>query len=270
MLGKLLKHEFRTTGRYIALLLIILIAVTPLTALYINFSVSDTVENFTINGFNIFKILRIIAILVYVASLISVTAATTVLLIYNLYKSMVTKQGYLTHMLPVPTSLTIISKTIVFFVWKAVSFIVALFSLLAFTYILDVWEFKDISYTISRIIHYVNVPKYIPCIILIVISMIFGSLQKILMYFASFAVGHRMNGHPFLGSVIAYIAGSSILGTISLIVTSISNAIFIDSPYLDLVDIYYIEMIPALILTIIFGTVFYLISVYIGIFLLTI
>lgn len=261
MLGKLFKHEFRTTGRYIVTLLVLLIVVTPLTALYLKFSTSDVIDKFTINNFNIFKIFSVLSVLVYVAALVSAVTATTILLIYNIYKSMVTSQGYLTHTLPVPTSYIIISKGVVMFVWKVLSVIVAFISLMIFTYILGVWHFDDIAAFIKELMK-LNLSDYMPSMILLAATLIFGTIQKILMYFASFAVGHRMNGHPFLGSVIAYIIGSFILSIISAIANTITNFAFIYTGSYGLTDTIDIMMIPAIIISIVSGVVFYIISVY--------
>ena len=109
MLGKLLKHEFKHTGRYILWMFIALFIVTPVSALYTKFY-SDTIMYYYEEPNIIFSIIQSFLSTIYILTIIAVSATTAILLMYRFYKSMISSEGYLTHTLPVSTTSIIFSK----------------------------------------------------------------------------------------------------------------------------------------------------------------
>lgn len=215
MLGRLIKHEFKITGRYIMIVMIILAIVTPLTAAYLRFS-SDMLSS---DDFSIFQLFSGICMFLYVCAMIAVGAATYILILYRFYKSMVTSEAYLTHTLPVKTSSLITSKLIVAFIWEVASTLLMIASLLVFTRILGLWKFSEINWDNIRMYYnkFIDIGfstgNLIEIIVLILISMI----SSLLICFVSFSIGQRMNGHPFLGSVITFIVITVVLQIVSSI-----------------------------------------------------
>ena len=260
MLGKLLKHEFKQSSRIILIILAILVVITPVTALYTRFNMNRVADT-DLAFFDIFEALQGIATVLYVCAMIAAAVATVILLMYRFYKSMVTSEGYLTHTLPAKTSSIVASKLIVNIAWQLISFAVMFLSIIAFTLILGSWKLSDINFSA-----FFNAMDYIGIkgsfFTLLIIALFITLVRSILQYFVSFAIGHRMNGHPFLGFVITYIVISIILQ----IIGSVIGIVY--SIYSSAVDMTTISSAinPLLILTIIeniiLGVIFYFVTVY--------
>ena len=212
MLTKLIKHEFKATGRIIVFLFAVLAILTPATSLYLKFSTSSLFGEDNI----IVDTLTFVSVLAYTCAMIAAIAATFFVLLNRFYKSCITTESYLTHTLPVKTSSLIISKTLVATVWQLLSIIMVLLSGLIFTKILAGWSFSDLH--LDKFFTIMEKANITPLTIILFILLILTSLITFyLKFYASFAIGHLINGHPFLGFFIAYIAIYIILNIISSI-----------------------------------------------------
>ncbi len=264
MLGKLLKHEFKQSSRIILIILAILVVITPITALYTKFNM-NRVPDLDLALFDIFEALQVIAMVLYACAMIAAAAATIIILMYRFYKSMITSEGYLTHTLPAKTSSIVLSKLIVNITWQLIAYAVMFLSIIAFTLILGTWKLSDLNFSdFFRAMDYIGIESSF--VILTIIAVFVTLVKSILQYFVSFAIGHRMNGHPFLGFVITYIVISIILQ----IINSVIGIIY--SVYVSTVDVSaYMTTIssamnPLMIVTIIanifLSVVFYFVTVY--------
>lgn len=264
MLGKLLKHEFKQSSRIILVILAILVVITPVTALYTRFNM-NRVPDADLPFFDIFEALQVIATILYVCAMIAAAAATIILLMYRFYKSMVTSEGYLTHTLPAKTSSIVASKLIVNIAWQLIAYAVMFLSIIVFTLILGAWKLSDLNFSdFFRVMDYIGIESSF--VILTIIAVFAALVKSILQYFVSFAIGHRMNGHPFLGFIITYIVISIILQ----IIGSILGIVY--SVYVSAVDVSaYMTtfssamnplMIASIIENIILSVIFYFVTVY--------
>ena len=264
MLGKLLKHEFKQSSRIILIILAILVVITPVTALYTRFNM-NRVPDTDLPFLDILDALQGIATVLYVCAMIAAAVATVILLMYRFYKSMVTSEGYLTHTLPAKTSSIVASKFIVNIVWQLIAYAVMILSVITFTRILGMWRLSDLNF--SAFFKAMNDIGFTGSFVaLVIISVLVGLATNILRYFVSFAIGHRMNGHPFLGFVITYIVISIILQ----IIGSVMGIIY--SVYTETIDtsIYMTSfsslinpiLIATIIENIILGIIFYFVTVY--------
>lgn len=112
MLGKLLKYDFKATGKLFSILSVIVLCTTAvgcgaLTMMisYDGFSANNPVEL-------IFSISIVMLFIFSVLAVIAYAFAVTVLVIHRFYNSMFTDQGYLTFTLPVSSHTLLLSKTI--------------------------------------------------------------------------------------------------------------------------------------------------------------
>ena len=113
MLGKLLKHEFRATGR---LMLPALGAVLVLAVLA-NFSI----RFIQVTDSTFLTILFGLVIGAFGIGMIAATVMTLVLMILRFYRNLLRDEGYLMHTLPVSVHELVWSKLIVSLVWFAVT-----------------------------------------------------------------------------------------------------------------------------------------------------
>lgn len=260
MLGKLLKHEFKATSRSIVLILAVLAIITPLTALYLRI----TTDSLVIENITILQLFAGICIVLYICAMVAVAVVTSIMLLYQFYKSMVGSQGYLTHTLPVKTSVLVFSKLIVAFIWQVLCIVAMGLSIALFTWILGAWKISDIQ--LSDIINIlqifgVNHIQIFSFLLLMVISIIVSYLQ----FYASFAIGQRMNGHPFLGAVISYIGISvvtQIISSIVMVVASITTQSAVINNINSISRYMNITLCWSILVQLVFGAILYFITVY--------
>ncbi|MBQ1839376.1 MAG: ABC transporter permease, partial [Ruminococcus sp.] len=112
MLGKLLKHEFRATGR----IMLPLIGAELLLSVLAGFSVRglDRIQNMNFLG-----VTYIMTLFVFFLGLFAVGVVALVLMIQRFYRNLLRDEGYLAMTLPVSVDEHIWSKLIVSFVWFA-------------------------------------------------------------------------------------------------------------------------------------------------------
>ena len=92
MLGKLIKHEFRATGRIMVPVLLAVLALAVLAN--ISFLVIDYVSNAFLS------MLLGLLIAAYFIGLVALGVITIIIMVYRFYKNMLGDQGYLMMTLP--------------------------------------------------------------------------------------------------------------------------------------------------------------------------
>ena len=115
MLSKLLKQEFRATGR---IMLPVLAALLLLSVLG-NFSIRMMDQNVTNNA--VLRFLFVFLIIVFVLGMFAAVLMTLLLMITRFYRNLLKDEGYLMHTLPVSVHGLVWSKLIVSLVWFVVT-----------------------------------------------------------------------------------------------------------------------------------------------------
>ena len=109
MLGKLLNHEFRATGRTMLPIYAAVLVLAVLGNLSIRFiDVTDS---------TVLRILFGLLIALFVIGMIAAAVMTLVLMVSRFYRNLLKEEGYLMHTLPVSVHGLVWSKLIVSFVW---------------------------------------------------------------------------------------------------------------------------------------------------------
>lgn len=105
MFLKLFKHEMKCSYRSF----LILFAITFLVSLVINPNGESFIANF--------------AILIYGISIVTILIMCVVVIVRNYHISMFSRNSYLTHTLPVSSTMLLITKTLSALLWAAISYI---------------------------------------------------------------------------------------------------------------------------------------------------
>lgn len=198
MLRKLLKHEFRATGRIMLPLYLVLLV----TALGSNLATRGMFDDLP----GILRILRGLIIVAFGCAIGGVLVMSFVLMIQRFYKNLLQDEGYLMFTLPVSVHQHIWSKLIVSVVWFvatvlaiiAASLIVAfrggfLRELLDFlSYFFQGLQKLEISETLNGSAYLAELA------VLIFLSLAAFSLQ----FYAALAAGHSRANHKMLWSVV--------------------------------------------------------------------
>lgn len=117
MLMKLLKYEWRSTGRVLPLIYLAVLALSV--------CVGISARNSMVTDMGWANILFISVYMIFVAAL---AVVTFVVIIERFYRSMISQEGYLMHTLPVKPWQHIVSKAFMAVIWVAIAIVVVVVS----------------------------------------------------------------------------------------------------------------------------------------------
>lgn len=214
MLSKLLKYEFRATGRIILPIYVLMTA----SALLLNLFIFLT-ERF---GAKVLKIFSGITSFTFIVSLLAAAVVTLVLMVYRFYRNYTSDEGYLMFTLPVTTPQLIWSKLITAMAWSLATVLAILLSIflaayLSTRYMLD-WNYYSLSWLLKTIrdrLPAVLSGQLTMYAILLGVLLLVRTLSSFLMFYASISAGHSFSNHKGLMSVVFYIVFAIIMRTIS-------------------------------------------------------
>ena len=208
MLGKLIKHEFRSTYKTM-LVIYIMTIVTTLGCCFFGirqfYSYSwSLAENETLR--RIQSILGITFTIAYVVIVIALVLLTYILMCERFYKSMYSEQGYLTHTLPVSPLSNLNARLITSLIWLFVSGIILLISILLIAISLDpqaFWEdLRLFSYSAFDGGCVYSTGYHFPVFLLILLLFILvAGANALLLVFAALSLGQLSNLHKLRAAV---------------------------------------------------------------------
>ena len=200
MLRKLIKHEFRATGRIMLPMYLVLLV----TALGSNLAGRRMVGGQS----DILRILGVLIVMAFAFAIGGVLVMSFVLMIQRFYKNLLQDEGYLMFTLPVSVHQHIWSKLIVSVVWFAATILAIILASLIVAYqggflreLFDFirWFFEGlqklkISEALNGTVYLVEIA------VLIFLAMAAFSLQ----FYAALAAGHSRPGRKMLWSVVCF------------------------------------------------------------------
>ena len=225
MLGKLLKQEFRATGRIILPVLGALIVLAFLASLS---------GSGLINGVTDVPVLRFLMGMIEFLFGIGVVAAgvvTVVIMISRFYRNLLQDEGYLMFTLPVSVHELVWSKLIVALVWFLVTGIVIFLVMgllglvLSRTNLVDLMaEFSsDWEEIWSQIVSEGLLASFRRFFLAGAVCTLLGTVCTCLHFYAAMAMGHMFNKHKILLSIVFFVLISI---AFSLMTTSLNMAGF--------------------------------------------
>ena len=250
MLGKLIKHEFRATGRLMAPLF----GAILLLAVFVR--VTNQILQQVPNPTRVLYIISVLLAIVYVLALIGVMVFSTVLMIKRFHQNFLTDEGYLMHTLPVKPWMLIVSKLTIGTIWfylidlllvGAIT-LITLIALPTMAYFSpeDLLELRTMFQSYHTIFT-------VPSILFLAIPvMIIGSVFSLLTIYASISLGQLFSSHKVLASILCYLGLSTILSTAMMLLTAPTTAgVFIiqstsANPMADFASIYWSIMLISL------------------------
>ncbi len=225
MLGKLLKHEFRATGRVMLPVLGVLVFLALLFNFSVRFySVSSSVFVNVLFGFVVFS---------FVAGVIAAEIIALVLMITRFYRNLLGEEGYLMHTLPANVHELVWSKIIVSFVWfLATNLLIILIGVLTAIFLsgsdlASAFEmFPGWDELWAELVNFGLYPRHFIVLGLeYLLLVLVGGVAACLHFYAAMALGHAVANHKGLFSVLFFIGISmffSILGS-TVGINSIEN-----------------------------------------------
>ena len=197
MLRKLLKHEFRATGRMMLPLFLILLA----TSVGANLSIRGMLD--TDNRF--LNILGSLLIVAFVVAVIGVCVMSMVVMVQRFYKNLLQDEGYVMMTLPVSTHQHIWSKLIVSAVWFALTIVMVCVAGLIMAF--DISAIEEIGDLFRELFRYATAYYALNGTAIVaefLVVCFLGSCAMCLHFYTALAIGHSFSGHKMAWSVAWY------------------------------------------------------------------
>ena len=199
MLRKLLKHEFRATGRIMLPLFLIVLG----TAVGANLSVRVMMD--TSN--KILNILGGLLVVAFVVAIFGVCIMSMVVMVQRFYKNLLQDEGYVMMTLPVSVHQHIWSKLIVSAVWFALTLIMVCVACLVMA--ADVEMIHQIAEGLGQLLGelcrhltaYYAINGTALAVEFLVLCFV-GCCAMCLQFYASLAIGHSFSSHKMAWSVL--------------------------------------------------------------------
>ncbi len=206
MLGKLMKYEFRSNGRLFILIYAAILAVAFIGGIVVNGDVRVEVS-----------IPFLILCLLYILLIMALTVITVIVIVGRFYKNLLSQEGYLMHVLPVPAWNHVVSKLITAVVWIALAIAVIILSGLLFIAGSGSFEeFREIFQTdIIRDVF----SRWGNEIALVTAAMFVSFARLILQFYVSMAIGASASRHKILYSFLVFIVTIVVIN----VITSLTN-----------------------------------------------
>ncbi len=268
MLRKLLKHEFRASGRIMLPMYLIVLLSAAGVNLSIRLASSDS-------GSIPALLLSAFALLLFAAALIGICIMVVVLMVQRFYKNLLCDEGYLMLTLPVSVHQHIFSKLIVSTVWFAATALVVLLGILLASFDFPaVAALAKVLRFLARQLEYLKLLQVSDLTLLtaegVILALLSGAVTC-LHFYAAMAIGHSFSGKKILLSVVFYFAlqmamqtllSLCALGPIVLLLTKLTEGIHFDLNGRAWMD--YVHAIAGLtaLITVIQGTVYYLLTAF--------
>ena len=208
MFGKLLKHEFRATGRIMLPLLGGVLVLSPLAGL-----LSKAVNRGT--GGGLIRFFSFIFMFAFVVGMVAVFVVSLVIMVRRFYFNMLGDEGYLTFTLPVGVNGLVVSKLVVSFVWFVAAVLIAAIAgaIAIKTYYSGsdftvVWGFVG---DLSELVGAGNIVLY--CLEALVMLFLM-SCTACLHFYAAMALGNCFSGKKIFLSICFFVLLSIVMGWI--------------------------------------------------------
>lgn len=202
MLIKLLKHEFRATGRIMLPMYLVLLA----TAAGSNLVGRGMLES----DIAVLSLLSVLIVIAFGIAIFGVFVMSFVLMIQRFYKNLLQDEGYLMFTLPVSVHQHVWAKLIVSAVWFVLTFLaVILASMIVAFDVGFLSEFFDFIVTFFQGLQKLKIGEALngTAILAELIVLVFlGLMAFSLQFYAALAAGHSRPGHKMVWSVALFFA----------------------------------------------------------------
>ncbi len=197
MLRKLLKHEFRATGRTMLPLYLILLV----TAVGANLSTRKLLES----GEGLVSLLGGLLIMAFAIAMAAVCIMSVVVMVQRFYKSLLQDEGYVMMTLPVSVHQHVWAKLITSAVWFALTILAVILSccIMAYEQGAVKWFFRGLADLFHEITTYYAINSA-ALVLEFLLACFVGCCVMCLEFYAALAVGHSRPNHKMAFSVGAF------------------------------------------------------------------
>ena len=217
MLSKLLKHEFRATGRIGLPLCIGMIALSVLAAIALPLLNRENVSG-------IVTTVSTIIIMLYMLGFFALTIGVLVVILERFYKSILRDEGYLTMTLPTSLGKILSAKLICAVVWYAIAAVIC--GIAVCIILMGNVQWGLVLGSISDVLRALreHLPElrgedilwFVTLLLEALAAIVLVCLQVTLHFYAAMAVGHSFHKSKVLLSVVAFFVISWAFNAVAL------------------------------------------------------
>lgn len=213
MTGKLIKYEFRSITKMMAIVWVALPIMALITGISGKIGFTDAAHE---NKFFFADMMEIVSSFLFGGIFMAMLAVTVLMILLRFYKGLLRDEGYLMHTLPVRTWQLITAKGVVAVCVTLISILVAFLSILFLTaFDGGIGEFFELMAELIR--SYGEKPVFILITMELIVLMVAWITAGIYRFYASMAIGQLAKQHKVLLSVAAYL-GIGVAGMILMAV----------------------------------------------------
>ena len=262
---KLLKHEFRATGRVMLPMTGILLATSVAANLSLRYLLDSRAWFLSMLG--------VLLMFAFVIAIIGVCVVAFVLMIQRFYKNLLQDEGYVMLTLPVSIHQHIWSKLIVSAVWFIITGLAVILACCITAF--DISFIKALFVGLGEIFEELRkVQAYYAingtAIVIELIALAFLSMVAMcLQFYAALAAGHSLPGHKMAWSVVWYFGLQFVFQILGVSLIQILDrtgffgwGIFHPDIHLDAMAGIHIGILMMLLLTVAYGAIFYAITTF--------
>ncbi len=262
MLMKLLKHEFRATGRIMGPIYLVLL----LTSIGANVSARGLLNS----RYSIVNLLGGLLMVAFVAAIIAVFLGAFVLMVQRFYKNLLQDEGYVMLTLPVSIHQQIWSKLIVSAVWFAVTLAAVILAgcIAAFdiSFLRDLfWGLRDLFREAFhlRASDFANLSAIL--VELLVLAFL-SACTTCLQFYAALSIGHSGSSHKLALSVAAYLVIQFVIQMASgigmIVLGELAPWKYFSSLHLEGYAAIHAGMILLIAVVVVYGVIYYALTTY--------
>ena len=262
MLRKLIKHEFRATGRIMLPMYLILL----ITAVGANISGRGLMGS----RYWILDTLAMLIVMAFAFAIAGACLIAFVLMIQRFYKNLLQDEGYLMMTLPVSVHQHIWAKLIVSTVWFILTVLAIIAACIVVSY--DVGFLSEFFHGMLNILHgflKLNAGEAVNGLVVVIEVIVFAFLALAafcLQFYAALAVGHSFANHKMLTSVGCFFAFQFIVqfcGT-ALIMGADRLGLFNFMDHWNFTPIVTVHVVMLMMIaaTVIYGAIFYIVTTF--------
>ena len=279
MLGKLFKHEWKSTWKVGCLMILGLALVTFFGWFSFQAPMWQSIANNNrYRGVSVWDFMSFGTLILYIILLIGINYGILIYLAVHFYQTMYTDQGYLTHTLPVSKHQLLISKILNSGCWMLLVFLGVYLSLFVLAasmigaFIPEEYTWQDIWYEMApywdmindsfRDIFGMSVGGYFT---MLLISSLISPFCTMINIFGAISIGQLFSKHRVLMAIVSYIGIAIINGIVSSLIRSIISVGQIDIMMSDAAAGRYavITVLSALALSVVEAVILYFVSHYV-------
>ena len=221
MLVKLMKHEFRATGRVMLPLYLALMIV----AVGANLSVNVLLDS----DLNILRMLGGLLMFVFFVGIMGVCIMSIILMVQRFQKNLLSDEGYLMFTLPVNVHQQVWSKMLVSAVWFAATFLAV--CLAGWLFVYHVGYLRELLGDIADLFRIMTGYElgsfsaiFLECMVLAFV----GCCALCLQFYAAMAVGYSFPNHKALLSVVGFFVFQFIQQALGIILINVAANLPVD------------------------------------------